>query len=550
MHLNRYKKQIAVFSAIMLFASVLFAQPDDELGLTNDEKLWLKKHAVIRLATDIAWPPFEWINREMQYQGIAADYVKLIEMKLGIRFEVDKTKPWSEVVSAVKKSELDVFSCVAKNPQREKYVNFTQPYLSFPMVIVTTKDVNYIDGVNGMKSMHVSAVEGYATHDYLVANHPEIKLHLVKNSAEGLEAVSQGKVDAFVDNIATATSIIQTKGLTNLKVSGEMPIRYELSMAVRKDWPEFINILQRALDSISDEQRKQIHNKWIGIRYEHGFDYSLFWKSLIVFFLIVGSMYLYNRKLSQEVIKRRLAEEKAMKALGEADKANQAKSEFLSVMSHELRTPLTSIKGSLGLLLGGKVVEMPEKAQDMLDIADQNCDRLTLLINDILDTEKLLAGKLTFNKDSVVVSELINMSTKANQGYADQFDVNFSIENNGCDNCTVIADENRLMQVLFNLLSNAVKYSTKGGNVRIAIDCVADKVCVSVIDQGKGIPSEFRSRIFTRFSQADSSDTREKGGTGLGLVIAKEIIERQGGTIGFTSSPGNGATFYFELNKS
>jgi len=534
---------------MILFAVVVFAEPDESLGLTNAERVWLKNHSVIRLASDISWPPFEWVNSEMQYQGIAADYMKLIETKLGIRFEVDKTKPWPEVVAAVKKHELDVFSCVAKNPKREKFVNFTRPYLSFPMVIVTTDDVNYIDGIKGMQSMHVSVVQGYATHDYLVANHPEIKLHLVKTSAEGLQAVSQGKVDAYVDNIATATHIIQIKGLTNLKISGEMPIRYELSMAVRKDWPEFVNILQRALDSISDEQRKQIHNKWIGVRYEYGFDYSLFWKSLIVFLLIVASLYLYNRKLSNEVTKRRLAEEKAIEALNEADKANQAKSEFLSVMSHELRTPLTSIKGSLGLLLGGKIVEMPKKAQEMLDVANQNCERLTLLINDILDTEKLLAGKLTFNNDTVVMGDLIQKATTANQGYADQYGVSFSVENNGCDNETVIADEHRLMQVLSNLLSNAVKYSPKGGNVRIMIDCTVDKVRVSVIDQGKGIPSEFRGHIFTRFSQADSSDTREKGGTGLGLSIAKDIIERLGGNIGFTSSPGEGATFYFELNK-
>lgn len=127
---------------MILFAVVVFAEPDKSLGLTNAERAWLEKHSVIRLASDISWPPFEWVNSEMQYQGIAADYMKLIETKLGIRFEVDKTKPWPEVVAAVKKHELDVFSCVAKNPQREKFVNFTRPYLSFPMVIVTTDEVN------------------------------------------------------------------------------------------------------------------------------------------------------------------------------------------------------------------------------------------------------------------------------------------------------------------------------------------------------------------------------------------------------------------------
>lgn len=550
MRINQFKIQIIVITLLVIFTPVLYAQADEELGLTDVEHAWLKKHKVIRLAIDNAWPPFEWVNSEMQYQGISADYIKLVEEKLDIRFEVEKTKPWAEVVTAVKEHKLDVFSCVARNPQREKYVNFTHPYLSFPMVIVTTNDVNYIDGIKGMTNLHVSVVQDYATHEYLAANHPEIKLHIVKTSLQGLEAVSLGKVNAFVDNIATVTRIIQTHGLTNLKISGEMPIRYELSMAIRKDWPEFVNILQRAFDSISNEQRKQIYNKWIVLRYEHGFDYSLFWKSLVVFLLIVGFLYLYNRKLSHEVTQRRLAEENAIKARDEADKANSAKSEFLSVMSHELRTPLTSIKGALGLLVSGKTVEMPEQAQLMLEIADQNCNRLIVLINDILDIEKLLAGKLTFNNETVVVTELINKATKANQGYADQYGVSFIIENNGCDGCTVVADENRLMQVLANLLSNAIKYSPKGGNVWITMECQTDTVTVSITDQGKGIPAEFQNRIFMHFSQADSSDTREKGGTGLGLAIAKEIIERNGGKIGFTSSAGKGTTFYFMFEKS
>ena len=548
MRLNRFKKQITAFTVMMLFAPIIFAQADAELGLTDAEQSWLKKHSVIRLASDIAWPPFEWVDSEMQYQGIATDYMKLVELKLGIRFEVETAKPWPEVVTAVKERQLDVFSCVARNPQREKFVNFTRPYLSFPMVIVTSSDVNYIDGIKDMKSMHVSVVQGYATHEYLAANHPEIKLHIVKTSVEGLEAVSHGKVDAFVDNIATASNIIQDEGLTNLKISGEMPIRYELSMAVRKDWPELVNILQRALDSISDEQRKKIHNKWIDVRYEHGFDYILFSKSFMVFLLIVSALYFYNIKLSQEVNQRKRAEELAMKARDEADKANHAKSEFLSVMSHELRTPLTSIKGAVGLLVDGKKIELPEKARTMLDIANQNCDRLALLINDILDIEKLLAGKLILNTDRVVIADLLKKATTANQGYADKYGVSFSIDSTERDDCTVIADENRLMQVLSNLLSNAIKYSPEGGDVRITAECGTNKVIISVNDQGKGVPAEFRSHIFKRFSQADSSDTREKGGSGLGLAIAKGIIEQHGGKIGFTSIPGKGATFYFELD--
>lgn len=547
MHINRFNFQLALAIMAMTYACALFAQQGNELGLSSAEQEWLNNHPTIRLAVDIAWPPFEWVDKDMEYKGIAADYMQLVGEKLGVRFEVEKNKQWPQAVAALKEHKLDVFTCVAKNKQRQEYVNFTRPYLSFPMVIVTSSDVNYIDGMKGLKGLVVGVVKGYATHEYMEANHPEIKLNIVTTSEEGLESVSQGRVDAFVDNIATATSIIQSRGLTNLKISGEMPVRYELSMAVRKDWPELIDILQQALDSISEEQRKKIHNKWIGVRYEHGFDYSLFWKSLFVFALIISVMYFYNRRLVREVSQRKLAEIAAIEALGKADKANKSKSEFLSVVSHELRTPLTSIKGAIGLLTGGEVIKTPEQAHKMLNIADANCDRLIILINDILDIEKLLANKMSFYKDDLAVGVLIRQAAKENQGYANQYKVHIDIEMKDCASIVIHADKNRLIQVLSNFLSNAIKYSPEEGHVCITAQCEYNKVRISVIDQGKGVPADFQGSMFMHFSQADSSDAREKGGTGLGLAISKEIVEHHGGTIGFISPPGEGATFYFEL---
>ncbi len=550
MSVRRRTHYCVLMIAAILFPPVLFSSPDVELDLTAAEKAWLNDHPVIRLASDIAWPPFEWIDSERQPQGIASDYMKLIEKKLGVRFEQEKDKPWPEVVEAVKARKLDVFSCIAKNVQRMEYVNFTRPYLSFPMVIITSNEVSYIDGVNDLIDMTVSVVDGYATHEYLTTNHPELTLYVVDTSEAGLAAVSQGKANAFVDNIATATHIMHESGLTNLKISGEMPIRYELSMAVRKDWPELVSILQRALDSISDEQRRNIQNKWIGVRFEHGIDYSLFWKSLIVFILIVSFLYFYNRKLSREINQRKVAEDTAIKLRNDADKANQAKSEFLAVMSHELRTPLTSIIGALGLLTGNKKMGVSDDARKMLLIASENSQRLKLLVDDILDVEKLMAGQMVFQQDTTSVASLVAKAVAANQGYADQYDVSFMVDIDACDDCCIIADEHRLMQVMTNLISNAVKYSPKKGCVHIIAQGDAHKVRVSVADSGEGIPVVFHDEIFSHFSQADTSDTREKGGTGLGLAISKEIIERQGGVIGFTSVPGQGATFYFEFDMN
>ncbi|MFT6624740.1 MAG: signal transduction histidine kinase [Cycloclasticus sp.] len=542
--------QTALLILLLPFALIVAAQADPEIMLTEAERAWLKDHPVIRLASDLDWPPFEWADEESQYQGIAADYMGLIEKKLGLRFEMTKNMSWPNVVEAVKKRQLDVFSCVAKNAQRQEYVSFTRPYLSFPMVIITTDDINFLDGINDLTDLKVGVVKGYATHEYLASKHPDIQLLVFANSKEGLHATSQGKIDAFVDNIATASNIIQTSGLTNLKISGEMPIRYELGMAVRKDWPELVNILQRALDSISQDQRKLIHNKWIGVRYEHGVDYDLLWKSLAVFLLVASFLYYYNRKLSREIVQRKSAQKAALTAKDDAEKANRAKSEFLSVISHELRTPLTSIKGTLGLLSSGKFSNLPEKTLGLLKIANDNSDRLIMLINDILDIEKLMAEKMSFQNKPLVVGELIEKAVISNQGYAHQYDVELLIEKNKCADLILIADENRLIQVLSNFLSNAIKYSPTAGQVRITTDCVDQTLRVCVIDQGNGVPPSFHDRIFSYFSQADSSDTREKGGTGLGLAISREIIKRQGGTIGFSSPAGEGATFYFELTVS
>ncbi len=160
-----------------------------------------------------------------------------------------------------------------------------------------------------------------------------------------------------------------------------------------------------------------------------------------------------------------------------------------------------------------------------------------------------IAGKLVFNNETLAIGDLLNRAATSNQGYADHYDVSLAVELNDCEACSVSADDSRLMQVLSNLMSNAIKYSPTGGCVRITAQCIEKIKCVFLLlIRVKASRTEFRDRIFTHFSQADSSDTREKGGTGLGLAISKEIIERQGGAIGFTSTPGRGTTFYFELD--
>lgn len=236
----------------------------------------------------------------------------------------------------------------------------------------------------------------------------------------------------------------------------------------------------------------------------------------------------------------------AIRDISERKRIESLKDEFVSVVSHELRTPLTAIHGSLGLLRGGVAGLLPEKADQMLEIAARNSQRLLLLINDILDMQKIESGQMKFVHQPFDVGALLQNAIEHNASFAQTYDVRLEIAQNALDT-RILGDTNRLGQVLTNLISNAVKFSPPGGVVQLAACLEGETVRVEVRDTGPGIPSSFHGQIFQKFAQADASPTRRQGGTGLGLSICKAIIDQLGGTIGFETQSGKGTTFYFEL---
>ncbi|MGM3386579.1 CHASE domain-containing protein [Stutzerimonas stutzeri] len=232
--------------------------------------------------------------------------------------------------------------------------------------------------------------------------------------------------------------------------------------------------------------------------------------------------------------------------LTEHKRIEQMKDEFVSTVSHELRTPLTSISGALGLITGGAMGEVPTAMQQMLDIAHRNSLRLGHLINDLLDMEKIAAGKMTFDLREHSLRRLLDEALASNQAFATHLGVNCVLKNPA--DVRVWVDGLRLQQVLSNFLSNAIKYTPEGGQVTLHCSRTdTGHVRINVTDQGPGIPKGFQSRIFEKFAQADASDSRQKGGTGLGLAITKEFIERMGGRVGFDTIEGAGTTFWCEL---
>jgi two-component system, OmpR family, sensor histidine kinase VicK len=233
------------------------------------------------------------------------------------------------------------------------------------------------------------------------------------------------------------------------------------------------------------------------------------------------------------------------------------KDEFISVVSHELRTPLTSIHSSLKILATGKLGTLSGQGERMLEIADEQTERLVHLVNNVLDLQRIQSGKITMNKQAWKAKDLMVEGVKAMKTLAQEKSIQLSFEPS---NYVVWADRDYIVQALTNLVSNAIKFSPTHSKVVISADIkpqaqsgnktqLTDFITFAVKDQGQGIPSDRLETIFERFQQVDSSDSRKKGGTGLGLAICRQIVEGHGGKIWAESCLEQGSSFYFTLPK-
>jgi|GEM_PF-758252 len=281
---------------------------DIKISLTEEERLWLRAHPVIRVVQDPSWPPIEYIDKSGNQAGITSDYLSLIEQRLDIKFVRIRGLEWHEAYEKLKNFEIDMTTSVAQTPYRLSFWTFTKPYMSTPVIIITQSDVTYISHMRELEHKRVAIVDGYAAIEWMRRDYPDIEIVKVTNAAEGLELLQKKEVYAFIENMLVAGYYMAKLKIPNIKIAGETPYENAQCMAVRNDWPELAGILQKALESISESERDSIYYKWVPVRYDRGIDYTLLLQAAAVFIVVLLILLVWNGKLRREIIQRKKAE--------------------------------------------------------------------------------------------------------------------------------------------------------------------------------------------------------------------------------------------------
>jgi len=280
----------------------------EENALTKEETDWVLNHQDIALGVDPEFAPFEFFDQSGRYQGITAEYVEILNRRLGLNMEVVPDLSWNQVIERAKHREIDVLPIVGKTQERQEYLNYTKPYMSYHRVVITRSDMPFISSVEDIQYLNI-AVQDDSSHQGFLKEMTSIDATEYPTLLKGLKAVSEGREDAYVGNLASAMYWIRKVGLTNLKVAGPVSYSQEhLYFSVRKDWPELVGIIEKGLASISSAKEKEIRERWVTVEYEPGVNphviFKYFLQAAFVILFIIMLILASNKRLRKEVLQR------------------------------------------------------------------------------------------------------------------------------------------------------------------------------------------------------------------------------------------------------
>ena len=549
---------------LVFLAGQVVAEPlatEASVMLDAREQAWIQAHPVIRIAPDPNFAPIEWFNHSGDYQGMTSDYIRLLEKQLGIRFEVVAAPNWKTVIGMARDRQVDMLTAIARTPQRDTYLLFSQPYISMQGAVISNQDLPLIHTLDDLEGYKVAVVEGYLWDDLLTPHAGEIAINRFHDLQTALFSTSRGVTDVAVSALDSARFVMRKEGLVDLKVVTMLPQKIELHFGVRNDQPLLVSILNKGLLSISPQQHTAIREQWLGV------DAPGFWENplyrntalavLGLLLLVVAAVTIWNRMLNSRVRQRTLELKNAQSQLIQAEKLESI-GRLAAGVAHEVKNPLAIIQMGADYLSQ----EMPEDETTVAVITD---------IDDaVRRADTVIKGLLDFSRDKELllkpgnINEIVERSLHLVGHEMRQRNIAVKSDLAG-DLPDIDLDANKLQQVLINLFMNSAHAMERQGELIVCsslktLASNTDLACdhenrfktgervlwLEVADNGPGIREQDRARIFDPFYT-----TKPVGeGTGLGLSVSRNIINLHRGSIDIRNRPEGGAAvvMMFKLN--
>jgi two-component system, NarL family, sensor histidine kinase EvgS len=541
------------------------APAGSRLDATPAERAWLETNPAVNVGIDPNWPPFSFVDKSGAHQGIDADLVRLIAARIALKYQIVPTRSWEQTMQQMAAHEVELVPGVAYHAGRTPGFRYTNAYLSFPVAIVTRSDGPFHVSLRELAEKTLALPRGYVTSLNVQRDFPSLRVVMTNDAAEALALVARGDAFATVENLATATYLIKTRGLTNLKIAGMTDYQFELRFAVAEDKPELFSLVESVLQGMTEQQFSRICDRWIPVEYAMDDSWSrlgrrAMWAGLGVVAML-GMFFLWNRRLAKELAARRRVQDELADANLRLEAANtrlrqlNEESElFMNIAAHDLRSPLNIILLSCEMIEtqavaaagAGTVAPATRPAQRLIDGIKESVLRMNALVQNFLSAQVIAHGDRELNHDPVDLTDIVKRAVERHQALADLKRIKMVAEFDDAPR-QISGDAGALDQVLDNLVSNALKFTPPDGRITLRMGPREGQVRLEVHDDGPGISEEDLPKLFTRFTKLKSRPTARESSTGLGLSIVKHFVTGMGGRVWCETPDAKGARFIVEL---
>lgn len=511
--------------------------------LSSEEKEYLQTNDSINVAVYPYYPPYQFKNSQGEMDGIFIDYLELIEKKINYNFKKVYYNDWSELIEDSKSNKIDLILEIQQTKDKESFLFFYPPLFESKHVIVQRKNEVQIKDLTNFGSRSLVLPDQYSIVEKIQKKYPNIAIGFEENDLDCLLKVNNGEYDAYVGPKAVIYYLINKNNLKNLTLSSEIDLSYSPGFAVNKKDLVLQSIIEKSFRSISNKEKKAILDNWLFNVVTPFYEKPQFWiwvsfsiVCLLVIILLINNFLKF--KIKQRTKQLKIAKDKA-------EESDRLKTNFIQNISHEIRTPMNGIIGFSELLMKDDL--SVEEQKEYAKIIANNSKDLIIIIDNILEIAKLQTERISVRPEEIDLDALFEIIYKKYNQKAKEKNINFVVESKHDKNCEhVLIDKPKLFKILLNLIDNAIKF-TQMGSIVIQYEIIQNSIVISIKDSGIGIPKKDQENIFHNFSQSEKEISKNYGGLGLGLSIAKKNADLIGGKITFTTQENQGSTFTLTL---